>query len=303
MNDEEQPSVARGESSNKLLIGSIALTLLLICVLYIGWEAARYRGFFARASEWQFNQFGQWLPAFTLIVFVLIPLLIIALVAKIFIFRRDEKNAAVTDKFQLWLMQARKFRVIASGVSVAMLIGALLALVIGILIAQGGHPARIVEPGGGAVAGRGKEQVIVGHVDRRLETMLAFDLLFIRRGVRYAPVFEPGQPNTIRYITELPADDTNPNDPARHESTVFSGKVPGPVIVLYRSLGYRVDSDVRLIDGSRTTIQWPFYLIAIHLAIGALIAFVIACIQARRIRRGEELATKTFMEDEALPAV
>lgn len=299
---DEQQRVAPARDSRKLLVGVIAFTLAILVSIFVAVEAARYSGLFARASEWQFNTFGQWLPAFTLVVFVFIPLLIIAFLAWLTRPKSRDKRPKAPDTFESWLVKAQKFHTIAKGVAIATIASAGIALLIGLIIANGGKPIRIADTAA-PVASDAKTTMVTGHVEQRLSSTLVFDLLLFHRTARYAPVIEPGKPRAIRYIVELPEDLLDRRTIDERTLTVIEGRVPGPVLTLYRRLGYHIEPDFKLVGGSKTTILWPFLSLAAHLVIAALIAFMIARMQAKRIRRGHELASQTFMsENEALPA-
>jgi 4-amino-4-deoxy-L-arabinose transferase-like glycosyltransferase len=204
-----------------------------------------------------------------------------------------------SEALGLWRASARRFQMRANRLAVFLAACAIAVLALGLVLTQQGRPGYLVQPDSAASEKFGTDPglVLVGEIDEPQSATLAFDLLFFRRDVRYAPVIEPGKPDMIRYFAELPARGTVPQEASR-EIKVFDGEAPGPIRTLYRNLGYRVSSNAGLVDSSRATIQWPYFVSAAYLGISALVALAIALLQGRRIRRAEKLAESGEFKDD-----
>jgi hypothetical protein len=283
----------------KLPIRALVITLVLLVSAFVIWQAASYAGLFRRVAEWQFATFGQWLPAFTLLLFFLIPLLLVVVITSLISARNTMLAPRPSEALGLWRVSARRFQMRANRLAVVLAVCAIGILALGIVMTQGGRQGYLAEPGSApsqsVVAGPGL--LLVGQIDEPQSATLALDLLFFRRDVRYAPVIEPGTPDTIRYFAELPAVGALPKEASR-QIKVFDGEAPGPIRTLYRNLGYQVSPQAGLIDSSTATIQWPYFVSSAYLGIAALVAFVIALIQAKRIRRAEKLAESGEFKDD-----
>lgn len=289
---EEQAVSSEEKPRRRLPLYSIATAALILALCYVLWEATQYRGLFGRVSEWQFSEFGQWLPAFTTAVFMLVPILLF-LVAVWFIARRrhaelEEKGATtpLSEAVSAWQGKAQRFRIVADAAALALLLGAVLSWFVGEHMAKGGERVRLAERAPVQQA-PGDRRLVIGQIDRSLMAAMKLDAVLRERTVHFAPVFEAGRPRQIRYFVELPSEEADGTVPVARERDALMTKntVPPAILILYRRLGYTIPPEFGLIGTTGSTARWPYLTTAILLGAGALLAFLIARAQAYRLRR------------------
>lgn len=289
---EELAAPAEENPRRHLPLYSIATGVLVLALCYVLWEATRYRGLFGRVSEWQFSEFGQWLPAFTTGMFMLIPIALY-LIAVWFIARRRHaelekrgETAPPSEAAREWQGKAERFRIVADAAALALVLGAVLAFFVGEHMAKGGEPVRLATSAPAQQPPEGRK-LVVGQIDRNLMSSMKLDAVLRERTVHFAPIFDGRKGQPIRYFVELlprEADGTAPIASER-DALMTKNTVPPAILVLYRRLGYNIAPDFQLIGTTGSTARWPYLTTAILLGAGALIAFLIARLQARRLRR------------------
>ena len=279
-----------GQMGRRVIVARLLMLWVLIVTLYFLWEANRYSGLYALLAEWQFEQFGQYWPALTLALLILVfgsPFAGL-LRSRDHADRRDlpdrrGREAAVSTSSRF----ARLLFAFAGGLAGAALLTLLWTLTLpriapaGPLVALGS--SRAIDPPLGAATVRGRPAYT-------RTSAFAQDLLVTSRAVRFAPILAPGEDDrTIRYFVELLPDDFGPQ---RATPTVsdFNGvlmrnTLPGSIVRLYRYAGYRIDSPSYVLYTSDKTLRWPYYVTAAQLAIGALLSLLAALLQRRHVRR------------------
>lgn len=275
------------------LLYAAATGLLVLALIFVLWQARQYRGLFFTVSEWQFREFDQWLPAFTTGIFMLVPIALY-LIAIWFLARRqhaaleaqNETAPAPASAVALqWRGKAQRFRIVADAAALAFVIGAVLSWFVGERVAKSGEPVRLAAAAPAQpVADR---QLIVGQVDRDLMSAMRLDAVLRERTVHFAPVFDAENSRQIRYFVELPIEEADGTQPVARERDALMTKntVPPAILILYRRLGYSIAPEFGLIGTSGSTARWPYLTTAILLGAAALIAFLIARMQAHRLRR------------------
>lgn len=271
---------------------------VIVVVLYFSWEAASYRGLFALIAEWQFAHIGQDLPTFTF-----------GLLTTIFawpalhIFRRRPRrrrrrsrraNAPVVTQEQLEaeeneaaISAARDYMHFLSGFTSSLLLAAIIALLWTLMLPTFGGPVQDVRVDRESVR-EGPAQ-LVGTLRYGRIASFSRGILFIRRSELYAPILPTRSTGGVRYFAEfLPAEqgEISSGSTLTHRTGILvQSDLPGPLIRLYRYLGYRIEPGYHVLYASALTIRWPYYMIAAQFALGAIGFLVAALMQRRHLRQ------------------
>lgn len=263
----------------KVLVFSIWVALV---ALYFLWETAHYRGLVALLGEWQFTNFGRYLPTFTyaLVVFVLT-------VPGMLLFRRPRRSRSGEETARV-IYSGTVFTRALAGVAGGLAIAAVVALLaMATLPSSQGPVQRVaVQPNNAAVAREGATE-LRGVVDYERTAAFDADLLASRYSRRFAPVLAPNQTaTTLQYFVELPPVD-GPYDArmATLTGVMRQGGLPGELIRLYRYAGYEIDRPYFVLFINPDTMRRPYLVAALQLAIGAILAAVLALLQRRRVQR------------------
>jgi hypothetical protein len=264
----------------------VALVLTFVGVGYFLIESMLYRGISAWINEWQFARLGYALPVITfalLALLVLVPVwLIYWLIARR---RRAQRGSATVAPMTMeqWRGQATRFRGLADSTAVGMALLALGALIWGMIVAGSAVPVMIgAAPGAAAPNGT---RLLEGTIDERRAVTVSSSVILFRRQSRYAPLIEPGRPDIVRYIVELPGDPGAPLTEQGQPLQMVQGQVPGAATVVLDANGMRVARERFLISRSTASIQFPYRVGASLLLFAAFVAFAVGRLQSRRIRR------------------
>lgn len=268
----------------------------LVCALFL-WQTLSYSGLAAVAAEWQFDRFGRYYPTLTLLL-----LAFIVGSPALYLLRRRIRvsSAAQPDAVRTYAMrQAWRFRrvlIVLSGVGAAATLVTLL-LLIG-LPSAAGPPRRVVVGAPGSISPDEGLTTLVGRVLYDRTSALDENLLLFRRGFRFAPVQAPGGSGPqIRYFIEVAARDGAGNAADTRTGILRRGALPGEIIRLYRYAGYDINEPHYVLYDDVTSMRWPYYVTAAHLAFVTLVLAAAAAFQHRRWHR-----LKTPPAEELLPA-
>ncbi len=263
----------------QVLLGWAAIVALIAL-----WQTLTYSGAVAIAAEWQFDRFGRYFPALTLIVLAALfgsPVL--------FLLRRRprrhddpgvalaiaaERQACLLLRILLWL---------AGGFCLAALVA--LALVL-FLPATTGAPLRVTVGAPGSISPDEGPTRLVGAVQYDRTSAFDGNLLLFRRSFRFAPVQPIGRPSSdLRYFIELGPDEHIAPVSAERTGILRRGSLPGEIIRLYRYAGYELTKPHYVLYQSRTSMRWPYYVTAAHLAFVALVLGLASAFQYGRWRK------------------
>ncbi|PZU09152.1 hypothetical protein [Sphingomonas sp.] len=279
---------------------------MLVVVLYFAWEAAAYRGFFARLAEWQFDRLGQDLPTFNFCLLTMAlswPALLILRRRHV---SRDEaggneraSNATDEDlddeewerEAQLALFSAQDYMHFLLGFGAALGIAALIALLWTFTLPNGKEPARSFTPSMlNAPEPEEGSARIEGAV--RYGRIASFNrgILFFNRTALFAPIIPPkGGDGHVRYFVEfLPVErpDISEGATISHRTGILvRSDLPGALVRLYRYLGYHPVEHYYVLYASAATIRWPYYIIAAQFLLGGLLFAATGLGQWRHVRK------------------
>ena len=262
--------------------------VVLITLIFL-WQALAYRGLVGLVAEWQFNEFGDYRPVLTYLVFTLLlgplPLLL---------FRRRRRPAREGPQQSVLsdyaAAQGSALRFLKSLYVLAILaFGAAVICLVAMwwLPSDTGPIQRInasdtlsANPKEGATELGGK--IIYNSTS-------AFDenLWFVRHSTRFAPLIGDGTDETaIRYFVELsPSSRSATTNAGVRRGILKRNALPGELLRLYRYAGFRVFPDHYVLFNSTDTMRWPYLMTAIELAGCGLLILIAAAIQGLRYRR------------------
>jgi hypothetical protein len=276
---------------------------VLVVVLYFAWEATAYRGLFAWLAEWQFVHLGQDLPTLNFGA-----LTTIFAWPALHLFRRrvqreerDDRStktqALDADTIDIPAARrdaeaaedaARDYMHFLFGFTTAMVLAAVVALSWTLLLPrlEGTPHAVQVE---GALPDEGPAR-LVGTVTYGRIASFRRGILFLRRAALYAPVVPAdGSMRDIRYFVEfLPserADIRSNSTVTERRGILVRNDLPGALARLYHYLGYDPEPRYFVLYASSETIRWPYYMVALQFAIGALGFLACALFQRRHVSR------------------
>ena len=277
----------------------------VVIVAFFTWQSGAYSGVVALLAEWQFNEFGVYLPLLTLLLLIAVLAPIPAVIARA-LQGRNRKTATprgtAPARTMADALRFRNFLGFAAGSCVIAAIIALL-LILGLPTDQGtvqqlGATASAPQPHEGPAEIRGS--ILYTRTS-------AFDehLWFYGRNVRFAPVVEHGVDDTVvRYFVELPP--TNQFAPATTgEVAVRRGilkrnGLPGEIQRLYQYAGYSLSDPHYVLFSSAEVMRWPFFAWASEFAIAGVLIGLAGLVQTLRCRRlSHRIAQST---DESLTA-
>jgi hypothetical protein len=304
---DDTPGLLRDDPRRILLLWGWTL----LVVLYFAWEVVAYRGLFAVLAEWQFVHLGQDLPSFTFGALIFIfswPVLL--LVGRHSHQRRptEDISPAASEREDLLaaVQSARDYMHFLFGFAVSLTFATIVALCWTMLLPTSEAPPRQVN----VVAGDPGEgpAIMQGTVHYGRLASFSRGILFFRRTSIYAPVMSgTGLDQPVRYFVEfLPgerADITNGGSITHRRGILVRNDLPGALRRLYDYLGYRTAPHYYILYASPLTIRWPYYLVAIQFALGAVVFVVVALLQRRRVRAlGAMLRRRTLRDGVEAPA-
>jgi hypothetical protein len=267
---------------------------VFLVLLYFLWEASEYRGLYALLSEWQFEQFGHYLPVLT---FAFLAILFGSPAAWLFRARRRADRPVLGDRTgrAAAIATGSNFRRILFAFSGGLLGAALVTLLWTLTLPRMAPTTRIITVGApDSIAPARGPATLRGHILYTRTAAFAQDLWITRRGVRFAPVLAAAgqeRPRTIRYFVELlPTDVPDPRMEQavlERSGVLLRDALPGSIVRLYRYAGYTVESPYHVLYASGRTIRWPYYVTAVQLAVAALILFLAGLFQHGHLRAAD----------------
>lgn len=286
---------AAPRKSRRVVVARFMAVWVFVVLLYFLWEASTYRGLYALLSEWQFEQFGHYLPVLT---FAFLAILFGSPAAWLFRARRRADSRILTDRTgrEAAIQTGSNFRRILFAFAGGLAGAALVTLFWTLTLPRITPPHRTITVGApDSVAPKPGAAILRGRIVYTRTAAFAQDLWITRRGVRFAPVLSAvgnEKPRTIRYFVELlPTDVPDPrldnldNAVLSRSGVLFADALPGSIVRLYRYAGYTVESPYYVLYASGRTIRWPYYVTAAQLATAALIMFLAGLFQHGHLRR------------------
>jgi hypothetical protein len=272
---------------------------VLAVVLYFSWEAAAYRGLYAYLAEWQFDHIGQDLPTFT---FGILATLFAWPALRLFRRRRRRRrslsrNATAAQRaahaaqaerrdYESAIDASRDYMHFLYGFAAALAFAAMVAVIWTLFLPRlSGNAQEIsiadTNPPEGAVR-------LSGTVDYGRIASFSRGILLVRRSELYAPIIPAGMKDVpVRYFVEFSPDErTGIRDGAslqRRSGILVRSDLPGALVRLYRYLGYDIGKPYYVLYASSMTIRWPYYMIAVQFALGALVFLITGLFQRRHM--------------------
>lgn len=262
-------------------------------------EAFRYSGWAAKLAEWEYATFGRHLPVLSLLLLIAsfgAPALVV-----MWLVRRRERRQRYAhwahgeqDKSAKSLIRTESIvlRLLLGCASVATLV-ALVALALAFRLPTATDRPQQLDA---RVAGAPHvgPATLAGAVLYRRTATFQQNIFLFNRTVQFAPVVDPRDPATVRYLAEVTPERLDALNGGR-DNPPFVGvlrenALPGAVLRLFRYAGFRVDPPYYVLFASATTMRWPFYTVAINAGLVALFTTLLALFQRRRVRQVEDHA-------------
>lgn len=278
----------RKRDQRQLMTGGIIVWAALVS-LFLLWEIVTYSGLMALLAEWQFNVLGSFYPSVTYLALV-------ALLASpgLLLFLRVRKRDSDQRLGLATLRSATVFRRVVLGIGGACLAAAVVTLLFILTLPTSTGTPRTIDltqpvvslPSEGATT-------ISGTILYDRTAAFNEDVVVSRRNLRFAPIVAPGSNSTaLQFFVELPPETA----PAPGGATAMTGvlkrnALPGEIVRLYRYAGYTVEPPYYVLFANDTALRWPYFELAIELAIVALLFLALGLWQHRRIKWLEKTVT------------
>lgn len=256
---------------------AIAVWAILVALVLL-WQMLAYRGAMALAAEWQFDTFGRYYPALTYV-------LLVALLASPLWWLARDRPAAEAPVTLPGPGFIRALLGVALGCAAASALAALA------MLAQpdgDGAAARVTIGSAAATTPAEGATVLVGDAIGDRVAGLSEDVFVARRSFRFVPVLAPdGADRTVRYFAEI--DAANTLAVARRDGSLTGilkhDALPGELVRLFRYAGIDVAREYHVLFASRDSLQWPYRVLAVELALVALLCGgVVLALHRRRER-------------------
>jgi hypothetical protein len=260
-------------SVRMLVYIAIAWGMLVSGVLT--WQAYTYRGVFGAMAEWQFRAWDQMFPVATIGLTTLLlelPLLLI-------IFFRLRARRRTLGPIRLKTVIERE----SLGVRVLTILSGIALLIAAILVVLGFMTSGVAEKPAGitslanASAGSGEFVRTRGLV--RLDRIGYYRerFVFVGRDLWVAPVTSGDEDRMITLFVEVKPTQ-KPREPETREVSGITraAAVPGGLRKLYEYEGYSVSTEAHVVFASRASARWPYFSAAGDIALGALLALLLA---------------------------
>lgn len=285
----------RAHARRAMRLAGLALVVSAYAIAgYLLFQSVFYRGLVRSLGEWQFAQLGGFFPAITCTILLLLfslPLLALLLLLK------RQQRALERDRSMLVrsVEDVARLRRILTAVSVTMLLGSMACIGLTPFLPDGGGRSRTIVVGGtsGLVPAEGRSR-LVGQVDVEHVARFSRRALFLREDMLVAPVRAPGgSEGAVRFFVEIAPDaGADHLSPLPQEGVLRRNGLPGEVVMLFRSGGVPVASEHYLLYRSARAVRWPYYQLALQLALAALLLGVASWMEDRRYRRLAEMLDK-----------
>jgi uncharacterized membrane protein len=300
-------AVARAGTRLWLVVQTIMLVLFVVLAI-IATQSYFQRGLPAFLGDWQFQRFGQSLPAFNIAIFVIVALLIIPLADLVIRLRRWRQSqnepvesgdkaveaqrvrlAADADAAHRSAQRFVRLLTIVAGIA---LVAALMVAVWGLLLPRTA-PARMFAPAAAAAG-----ETVRGRPDGRLMITTANDVLLYRNFAHFVPVIDPAEPGVIRRFVEfIPGTDwdgvSTPQVDVSKPMRAYWLALPSFTHSLYAGRGVTLAPSYEVLTNRPISIQLPYYISAIQLALVGLIVAAAAWIQRRHLKRMQQSREET----------
>lgn len=264
---------------------------VLVCAV-LAWQAYTYRGVFAAMAEWQFRAWDRMFPVATIGLTTLLLQLPFLLIILFRLRARRRKRGPIRLKTVI----ARE----SLGVRILGILAGLALLIAGILVVLGLTASGVAEKPAGltslANTSRGSGDFVRTRGLVRMDRIGYYRerFVFVGRDLWVAPVTSGDDDREISVFVEVtPRTKASEPEAREVEGIVRPAAVPGGLRRLYEYEGYAVSPDAHVIFSSRASAQWPYFSAAGDIAIGALLALLLACgllWHVRRLSKQEEPA-------------
>lgn len=265
---------------------------LVAVVAFFTWQSGAYAGVIAVLAEWQFNEFGVYLPLLTLLLLIAVLAPIPALVARLLRRRSRERSASRVTASAI-LSDASRFRNFLAFAAASCFLAAIIALLpILWLPTDRGTVQRLRETASAAQQPHEGPAEILGTILYTKTSAFDEHLWLFGRNVRFAPVVEHGPDDTlIRFFVELP--------PVSEIAPIANGAVairrgilkrnglPGEIERLYQYAGYSLSDPTYVLFSSAAVMRWPYLVWAWEFAIAGVLIGLAVLFQTMRYRRLE----------------
>ena len=282
--------------------------LVMIAIsLFLLWQIVQYEGLVNRLGEWQFSRIGEFFPAITLALIVIIIGAWIALILKILYSRKKETDADAVDGDAVdgeatddGIYIIRRLR----GAARAFFVFAGVALVLTFIAATDvlgligkDKPAQTVTLAQTAPSEWPEGPVhIKGVTSGGPIGRLTQNMFFFRRTYFYLPV--ESRQGGIDLVVELTPDEArNHTVESNRTGYLRQDGFPRETAEMYRNANYPVASSVTILYLDAASARWRPLMLTLSLAIATILLSIIGLLFRRAWRRTE----KELRNSEELP--
>ncbi|WP_131818684.1 hypothetical protein [Sphingomonas turrisvirgatae] len=303
MTEQAQSAATPQESGGNrpwLIISLVALPLILI-MGFLSAQTYIQDGVPVWLADWQFGRFGQSLPIFNIAIFVAVATLVGILIDLLVrLIRReadaDRKTASVSAQAQAHdaerqealsaILSAGRFARLLRIVGATVMVMAVTIAVWALLLPRGAEAVVF------GTAPNAATRVIQGRPDGRLMVTTVNDVLLYRESAFFVPVIDPAEPRMIRRFVEFVPDGSwngsaVPQVDMSQPLRAYRIALPAFMPTLYAGNGYTLAKPYEVLTNRPISIQLPYYITAVQLALIALVFLVAAWIQHRHLKRLE----------------
>ena len=238
---------------------------VVIVGCYFNWETLEYLGITRELGEWEYGNWGRYLPWLTYLLLVLV--FTVPVLVPLAYLRRRVRRSLNLDAGAIVASVVRSekalfnFLALCSG---AILIIGLFALMGAMGLPQMAETTRVVTVrAGSSKVERGGPARLTGYVLYGRTAKYQRDFFLMHSATYYAPVVGTAAGNEAgRYFVEIPINTTSIEQQTKLMS--YTGilqryGLPGPIRVLYKGAGIEVADPYYVLFTSRAAMGWPYY--------------------------------------------
>lgn len=310
MAEQVQPADTSGRqlgARRPWLLISAALAPLIVIMGFLSTQTYLQDGLPVSIADWQFGRFGQALPIFNIVVFVVLAILLGLLIDFLIGLARrrktdDDPIDLTVDQVEARQREARldveSARMSADrfGRLLSIIGGAILGIALFIAIWALLLPrwTQTVAFGGVGEA----PNVVQGRPDGRLMITAVNDVLLFRDSAFFVPVIDPAEPRTIRRFVEFVPDgswngSSVPQVDISKPFRAYRLALPAFTPTLYAGNGLTVARPYEVLTNRPIAVQLPYFITAIQLALIGLIILGAGWFQRRHARRMRSASGET----------